>query len=594
MRVIPESIRQRLAGVGADGLRRYTKVGLPILLGVALIATPFVLSGETPDLPDGHGDRLVADEGASADLTVDTSVVTGVAGTGTNAQAGAGTAKGGRGPARTATTRPGDKGAAGAGTSAGGDANVGSGGGTGGGSGGEGDGGGGGSGGDGAAPGTGGPPEAYQGPRCTAFKGCDNTNGITDKEVRVGVVYTKQTATCGPGGQFPICFGDPRAQSLALEDDINRRNPGGIHGRKLKVELYPPPGSEQAPPAETETEREQRLCRGFVDQKVFAVLTHWAGRVLAHCLAQNQILLLRTGNLIGDDAALAATSPWAWTPPDKSNNRFWAALLPSLKEQGYFAGENKIGLVVQTDPAYAQARSFVVAKLKEYGITDIDTFEYTASGQSFDFAALAAAGSGAAQQFRVTGRNKVMFIPSFLVIGAFMKAAEGNGGTDAYRPRYALDSTMALNGPMELGVPPGSSIPKQMRDSIGIGWKRGGDVSGNRAGPYTARETACFAAMKAGGVTIVDRTNPSLASQHCEAFYAFEEAAKRAGSALTSGTLVAGLQATGAWDSVMSFGVDFGRSRTDGSFGHRRVKYVCQDGACSKGHFEYDGPERSD
>lgn len=590
MRVVLEKIRERLAGLEAVGFRRYAKIGLPLLLGVALIATPFLLSGESGDLPEGHGDRVIAGEGAATDpLTSDTSVVPGTDTSVADAAAGTGVAAKGvanraGATARTATTRagagPGGGPTAGGSTAgSGGDPAAGSGGGSGG----------------APAPGTGAPPAAYEGTNCTAFKGCENTTGITDKEIRVGVVNGKQPQECGPGKEFPICYGDRPLQASALQDDINRRNPGGIHGRKLKVVLYPPAGSEQAPPGDTEAEREQRLCRGFVDKKVFAVLTHWAGRVLAQCLAQNRIVLLRTGNLIGDDASLAATSPWAWTPPDKSNNRLWSALLPSLKDQGFFAGENKIGLVVQNDPAYAQAEKVVREKLAEYGITDIEEFNYNASGQSFDFAALGAAGSGAASQFRASGRNKVFFLPSFLVIAGFMQAAEGTGGSDHYRPTYALDTTMALAGPMEHGVgrlyPP---IPKQLRNSIGIGWKRGGDVSGNRAGPYTARETACFAAMKAGGEKINDRTNPSLASHHCESFYAFEEAAKRAGRDLTSGTLVAGLQATGPWESVMSFGVDFGRARTDGSFGHRRVKYVCQDGNCSAGHFEYDGPERPD
>jgi branched-chain amino acid transport system substrate-binding protein len=403
--------------------------------------------------------------------------------------------------------------------------------------------------------------------------GCERSQGVTDREIKVGFIYTRGADEFYEAFGVPARFGNGERQARALVDDLNRR--GGIAGRKV-VPVFVTRGATNS-----DSENESYCAEFTEDQQVFAVFDAGGGGVpgnaLVPCIARHQTLYF-SGFLQSDDEYFRELAPWFLGPSLKSDTRIWHTMIPALAREGFFIDGAKVGLVVIDQPPYARVSDRVVKPLLARAGLPVTESRIS----SADPSSVQSQVAQAVLRFKAENVTNVLFIPGFGTPFFFMQNAE----TQQFRPRYGITSDM---GPAPvLENTPG--FPRaQLRGSLGIGWQPRLDVADARY-PYTAQEQRCFKVMNDGGEQTRSRTDPGSALGFCDAFWAFEAAATRAGRSLTSGSVVAGYYSLGtAWPSVQTFQSDFTFGTPDGAYSHRLLGW---DEQCMC--FDYRGPVRAD
>lgn len=405
---------------------------------------------------------------------------------------------------------------------------------------------------------SGGGPRGGGGGRTTpscSFDGCTRAAGVSSDEIKVGFLVAEDAGATLAAYGAPVNYGNGKRQVTALVDDLNRR--GGILGRKV-IPVFGAYRAQENPQSQA-----ARLCTQFTeDEPVFAVIS-FGGSIgdFRTCLAERHTFLIDHTFTSRDDTFMRELAPWFLLPANKTESRLWQILVPTLKRQGYFGRNPKLGLVTSNRPEYARlARDVVKPLLRKAGIQVED--EVTLN--NFDLADSQSQTSQAVLRFKSKGITHVLFVPSYGSAYFFMQNAE----SQSYRPRYAIDSSYGPAVLLQDNVP-----NAQLRGSIGIGWSPMHDVD-DRHLQYSAQEQRCFKILKSAGESVKGRGSPATGLVYCNGVWVFEAAAKKGGRSLTAGSWLAGLRAVGtSLPSALTFHADFSRGRPDGSYAYRELAF---------------------
>jgi len=392
------------------------------------------------------------------------------------------------------------------------------------------------------------------------------SQGITDTTISIGVVALKNGEAFAHGLGFTISYGDTKVEFDSVINDLNTH--GGIRGRKV----VPVIGYEDL----SQSDPQGSLCATFTqDNHVFAVLTPFNPEPsFASCVAKTHTLLINAS----DDAPNPNVDPaypgWVYSPSLITYDRYPYSLVAALSQHHFFGPQAKAGVLAIDDPQWVDPAENSFKPLLERLGVQTEVVRIGANTFSSDI-------PNAILKFRQEGINYVFFVQSGAGVPLyFMEDADQQG----YFPHYAIGTYEAAGWFLEQYAP-----QRQLANAEGIGWEPFFDVKAS-AYPKTARERQCFAIEKKGGEENKDRQANITSTEACDLVWAFADAARSAGSALTFDSWRAGYAALGtSYRSVLTFTTDFSSGRSDGSSSYRWVDW---NTGC--GCFRYAGPVTKD
>jgi len=371
---------------------------------------------------------------------------------------------------------------------------------------------------------------------------------------------------------------DGGLDTRAVADYIN--STGGIGGRKLVLRLRQYDTTDGRPYDVTFAE----VCQWFAQgERPVAVITIANDDELAPCLASKGIPLINDWPSAGSTGFQARFPSFFFQPGSVALDRFAVPYVSALKEQGFFAGSAKVGLLRYSDPDYdAAANRALKPALAAAGVKLAAEETVPVTKSVNDLSGLLSHVANAIVRFRSRGVNRVVSLDNTgQVVGLFAQAA----GPQGYYPRYGLSSQ---NSPLFIRS---SLSPRDVRGAVGIGWSPITDVAAGQEGPLPQTRVQCSDIFRRAGVQeIGDRSAYGQfgAFSRCGNLLMLRDAlAHRVASSPTA--LRAALESLGsAFQSAVTMQTSLSGSRHDGASGYRLLRF--EDGcAC----FAYYGGVRS-
>lgn len=326
--------------------------------------------------------------------------------------------------------------------------------------------------------------------------------GVSDDSVKVVFVAVDLDAVKKVTGFNTADVGDQEAQVQALEDWVNAN--GGIGGRDLDAVFRLYDAQTDSPAAE------EQLCNQITqDDQAFAVVMTGQYQTNARpCYADRQTLVLDASLYAMNTGYFGEHSPYLWTASFPEYDAFVRSYVKVLSEQGFFDGEDSVGVVAADSPVNRDTiESLAVPLLEEYGITpEVSWVDTTDTGTLF---------MGLEQgaiTFRSKGIERVMFLGGSRMASVFATVA---GSQDGFAPRYAISSfdnpSFFVNNP--------NTIPANTLDGmVGIGFHPPQDVPDEQFPfPTGDAETECLDIYAEAGITFETRESARVALPYCDA-----------------------------------------------------------------------------
>ena len=394
--------------------------------------------------------------------------------------------------------------------------------------------------------------------------------GVTDKEIKIGVIGVNQASTAAVGNTFGADVpnpGDPKRQTEAIVKYINDN--GGIAGRTVV------PIVVERETSSTDPNQLEKICAAMTqDHKVYAVITNYSDDTHA-CYAKRRTLLL-DDNGMSERVVLNPLNPWVWGPGLPTTEGTMRALIDSLAAQDYFGGEDvKLGLISHDEPAnHALVNDVIVPRLAKLR-QNVDVSVFIKGPESTqDQASWAQAIQNAQLKFQTEGVTHVMFnaggggVPII-----FMNQAE----RQLYRPRYAVSSTDSPGLLLENSVP-----PEQLRGAVGAGYNLITDVNAQNAPPYPTGEAEkrCVEALRSQGDPPPSNRTVAFAAEYiCDGFFMLQAAFPQRTEDLSIGAWTTAVEALGtSYQATYSLpgGTEFGPGIRAGGQYYRWLQFVNQ------------------
>lgn len=287
-------------------------------------------------------------------------------------------------------------------------------------------------------------PGARPGRTCLAGS---RSEGVTDKEILVGVVLVDIGALNSAIG-IPTQEEHRKAYKTVL-DDINGR--GGAQCRKIVPKYY----VENV----TDPSTAQAACLQMQEDKVYAVLNNLHNPQAITCVAQAKIPNI--WYTPPHDPTLEKYSPYVMSfMPDYS--RLVKNYVRGLNAVGWFAGRKKVGILQGS--CYPYLNDAIRRELGGIGIAadQLQSYDYGCATTSL---AAPEKDTAAAVQFQREGVTHVLSV-QYLQSPNFAKAAE----QQQYRPQYAVMSDGQVSASDKSATPPPESFDGALAiamDSIG-------------------------------------------------------------------------------------------------------------------------------
>ena len=257
--------------------------------------------------------------------------------------------------------------------------------------------------------------------------GTTTTNGVTPKEIKLGVTYVDLESI---RSQINLDIGNFPKMYTALLDDLNAK--GGINGRKVVPAFAPVNPLGTAP--------SQEACVKLVeDEKVFAVTGFFLGDAPL-CYVEQYTTPVVGGTQSAEELA-RAKAPWFTLEP---GDQVAAQAVDALAADGAFKG-GKLGIIISNDakPLYDDV---VSPALKQHKVSGTVASITATQGDSV---AIEREASAILERFKSEGVNKI------LVVGQDMLGIGNSLSKTDYRPRLIVLSNTFLQSYV---VNPGSNL----------------------------------------------------------------------------------------------------------------------------------------
>ncbi|WP_243057086.1 ABC transporter substrate-binding protein [Nocardioides sp. SR21] len=326
--------------------------------------------------------------------------------------------------------------------------------------------------------------------------------GVSDDSVKVVFVAVDLDAIKEYTGFNTASVGDQEAQVQALEDWVNDN--GGIDGRQLDAVFRLYDAQADSPAAE------EQLCNQITqDDQAFAVVMTGQYQTNARpCYADRQTLVLDASLYAMSTDYLEKYSPYLWTASFPEYDSFVRSYVTVLDDQGFFEGEEGIGVVAADSPVNRDTiENLAVPLLKEHGIEPeiawVDTTDTGTLFQGLEQGAIT---------FRSKGIERVMFLGGSRMASVFATVA---GSQDGFKPRYAISS---FDNPSFFVNNDETIPPDTMNGMVGIGFHPPQDVPVSQFPfPTGDAETECLDIYGAAGIEFESRESARVALPYCDA-----------------------------------------------------------------------------
>lgn len=325
--------------------------------------------------------------------------------------------------------------------------------------------------------------------------------GVTDDAVKVVFVGVDLEGVKDITGFKTANAGDPEKQVEALEAWVNAN--GGVAGRKLDAVFRMYDAAVDSPAAE------EQLCNKVTqDDKAFAVvLTGQFQSNARPCYAQRKTLVLDATLVATDDATYEKLSPYLWSPSYPSYDGFVRAYVSTLKENGFFKGRKRVGVIAADNPINRSTmEKLAVPLLEDAGVKpEIAWVDTTDQGSLFQ------GNDQGAVTFRSGGIDRVMFLGGARLASIFASVASAQ----SFSARYAISSfdnpSFFVNNP--------ETVPSDvLKGMVGVGFAAGQDVTDDQLPfPGTEPEKRCIDIYADAGITFSSREAARVALPYCDA-----------------------------------------------------------------------------
>lgn len=400
--------------------------------------------------------------------------------------------------------------------------------------------------------------------------------GVSEDAVKVDFVAVDLDAVKKITGFKNASVGDQEAQVEALEDWVNAN--GGLGGRKMDAVFRMYDAQTDSPAAE------EQLCNKITqDDKAFAVVMTGQFQSNARpCYADRQTLVLDASLYAMSTKYLEQYSPYLWTASFPEYGAFVRAYVTTLIDQGFFEGEDSLGLVAADSPLNRDTIENLAIPLLDDAGVDAEVTWIDSTSTSTLFEGL----TQAAITFRSKGIDRVMFLGGARLAALFASAAATQ---DGFAPRYAISSfdnpTYFINNADQ--VPEGT-----VDDMVGIGFHPPQDVPDEEYPfPSGKAETECVKIYRDAGIEFESREAARVALPYCDAARLLKMGADglAKGSSFNAASWAQVVDQDGSgFQTAAGFGGALGDGGRAAAGGYRVLKYDE-----TKKHFVYVGPVRS-
>jgi len=369
--------------------------------------------------------------------------------------------------------------------------------------------------------------------------------GVTDTEIIIGVEALSDPSAAmesvGYNGEG-ASNAETRRVVDAVFDAINRR--GGIAGRTAVPLLHYTDVT-----VGTHASRGQQACSFFTeDNQVWAVVAQGNhSDPFPVCLAEKGVPLIDDANSLPmDDAQANALSPFIYWPMKLSLSRF-DAYIDGLAEAGFF-DDGTIGLLRYDRPSHERAMNdVIVPALERHGFTLEIDFAFSEVQSIGDLSGTSAEASNAVLQFRQAGVDRVLFLPTALVLQTLFPPA---ASSQQYYPRYGINSA---EGPKGWTA---NASPSQLEGAMAVGWNGMSDRGSASENFDNALWVYCRDIMTEHGAL-------EAGAWGCGPYFFLQEAASRAPDLSPQGLRAGADQIGTAAYSTKNYGTDSRPGRWD-------------------------------
>ncbi|MGB0102346.1 MAG: hypothetical protein WBP61_18860 [Nocardioides sp.] len=396
--------------------------------------------------------------------------------------------------------------------------------------------------------------------------------GVTDETVKVVFVAVDLDAVRKFTGFNTASVGDQKAQIKALEDWVNAN--GGIGGRQMEAVFRLYDAQSDSPAAE------EQLCNQITqDDQAFAIVMTGQYQTNARpCYAQRETLMLDASLYASDDEHYAELSPYLWTASFPEYNAFVRTYIRVLGEQGWYDGEEAVGVVAAESEINRRAVDDVATPLlEEEGmgaeVAWVDTTDTGTLFQGLEQAAIT---------FRSKGIERVMFLGGSRLASVFATVA---GSQDGFAPRYAISS---FDNPSFFVNNPDTIPPTTMDGMVGVGFHPPQDVpDSDYPFPTGAAETECVDIYGEAGITFESRESARVALPYCDATRLLMLGGDGVDGQLNAAAWAKAVERDGSsFETASGFGGALGGETRAAAGGYRVLRFDSD-----AGHFVYEGDE---
>ncbi len=325
--------------------------------------------------------------------------------------------------------------------------------------------------------------------------------GVTGDAVKVVFVGVDLAGVQELTGFKTANAGDPKKQVEALEKWVNDN--GGVGGRQLDAVFRMYDAQADSPAAE------EQLCNKITqdDQAFAVVLTGQFQSNARPCYAQRKTLVLDATLVATDDATYKELSPYLWSPSYPSYDGFVRAYITTLKDQGFFKGRKKVGVVAADNPINrATMEEIALPMIEEAGVRpEVAWVDTTDQGSLFQ------GNDQGAVTFRSAGIDRVMFLGGARLASIFATVASAQN----FKARYAIST---FDNPTFFVNNPDTVPPEVLKGMVGVGFAPAQEVADAQLPfPGTDAEKKCIDIYSKAGITFPSREAARVALPYCDA-----------------------------------------------------------------------------
>jgi hypothetical protein len=379
--------------------------------------------------------------------------------------------------------------------------------------------------------------------------------GVTDDEVKVGVIVIDQTNLQATLGFETPDQGDQEGAIQTLADHVNAN--GGIGGRKMVPVI-------RVFDALTDSAvTEEKLCRSFTeDDKVFAVVLLGMFQDNARpCYAAQDTLMLDQTQFPVDHASAAELSPYYYQPSLPEYGEVLAGLTVALDEEDFLTEETRLGIIgIDNEQNRRVFDEQLLPSLESLGAEPVDTQWVDPTSN----ATLQAGQNQAVLSFKERDVDRVIIVGGSRLLAFLLSITVPQD----YFPAYAVTT---FDNPNFVA----SGTPEAMVGAVGISALPTTDLApGELPFPDSEGEQRCLDILAEGGHDYQERNNATEAFFYCDAVLLLADALRGAeGGDLTAAAFQDGAAALGETPNASNYLADYREDFFAGAAGYRPMRF---------------------